>query len=193
MGEASKRLKRALEKNLADLSNGILKRRVYNTFMALKSAHSLDFFRVSMHALHNDLYADAHRVFDTHRDTASICYIRRVAPAAFDRAVKAAGVSVTELEAIAAKLNHIRDRVQFHTDKRDVVEPSTAWKQAALTGNEFIRLTEQAHEVLRLMYLELTGQDRPVPDYHGEDIETILRSYKELHPNAPMSLKPPKQ
>ena len=192
MDEAARRLKRALEKNLADLSNGILKRRAYNSFMALKSAHSLDFFRVAMHALHNDLYADAHRAFDTHRDTASICYIRRVAPAAFERAVKAAGVSVPELEAIAAKLNHIRDRIQFHTDKRDVVEPSAAWKHAGLTGNEFIRLTEQSHEVLRLMYLELTGQDKRIPDYHGNDIEDILHSYKEQHPNAPLSVRPRK-
>jgi hypothetical protein len=192
MDAASKRLERALEKNLADLSNGVLKRRAYNLFMSLKSGHPLDFFRIAMHALHNDLYADAHRVFDKHRDTASIYYIRRRAPAAFERAVEAAGVSVAELEAIAAKLNHIRDRIQFHTDKRAVVEPSAAWAQAGLTGNEFIKLTEQSHEVLRLMYLELTGQDRPIPDYHGEDIEDILHSYKEQHPNAPLSLRPRK-
>ncbi len=186
MAKVSKRLVRAVKKNLNDLSNGILKRRTYNAFMKLRSGHSLDFFRIAIHALHDDLYADAHRVFDTHKDAASICYIRRVAPGPFNRAVKAAGVSVPELEKIASKLTHIRNRVQFHTDKKDVEEPSKVWQDANLSGNEFIRLTEEAHEVLRLLHVELTGENKTVPNYFGEDIEPIMRAYKEAKPNAPL-------
>ncbi|MES2366625.1 MAG: hypothetical protein V4563_12150 [Pseudomonadota bacterium] len=189
MPKFSKRLVRAVEKSLNDLSNGILKRRTYNAFLELRTGHSLDFFRIAIHALHDDLYADAHRVFDTHKDTASICYIRRVAPGPFNRAVKAAGVSVPELEQIASKLLHIRNRVQFHTAKRDVEVPAKVWEDARMSGNEFIRLTEQTHEVLRLVYLELTGENKTVPDYFGEDIEPILRAYKEAKPNAPLRIR----
>ena len=189
MAKVNKRLLRAVEKSLNDLSNGILKRRTYNAFMVLRSAHSLDFFRVAIHALHDDLYADAHRVFDTHKDAASICYIRRVVPGPFNRAVKTAGVSILELERIALKLSAIRNRVQFHTDKKDVEQPFRVWDDAKLSGNEFIRLTEEAHDVLRLLYLELTGEDKTVPDYFGEDIEPIMRAYKEARPNAPLSIR----
>ena len=176
MAKPSRRLLRALEKNLADLSNCILKRRAYNTFMDLHSRHSLDFFRIAMHALRDDMFAEAHRVFDTHKDAASIFYIQRTAPAAFNRALKKSGINFQELQAIAAKLSKIRNRVQFHTAKKDVELPGEVWKDADMSGNEFIRLTEQAHEILRLVNLELAQEDHLVPDYHGEDIEPILRA-----------------
>lgn len=189
MAKFSNRLIRAVEKCLNDLSNGILKRRTYNAFLELRTGHSLDFFRIAIYALHDDLYADAHRVFDMHKDAASICYIRRTAPGPFNRAVKAAGASVSELEKIASKLVHIRNRVQFHTAKKDVEIPARVWADACLSGNEFIRLTETAHEVLRLVYFELTGEDKAVPDYFGEDIEPILRAYKEARPDAPLRIR----
>lgn len=193
MSISNTRLRRAIEKNLADLSNCVLKRRAYNAFMALKTSHSLDFFRITSHALHNDLYADAHRVFDKHKEAASICYIKRVPPKAFSKAVIGAGVSLSELEEIAEKLVQIRDRIQFHTDKRHVVEPSNAWQAASLTGDEFIKLTESSHEILRLMYLDLTGEDRPIPEYHGEDIEPIIRAYKAAHPKALLRIRDAKK
>jgi hypothetical protein len=185
----SKRLVRAVEKNLDDLSDAILQRRTYNAFLAIGSSHSLDFFRVAAHALHDGLYADAHRVFDTHKDAASVWYIRRVAPGVFNRALKVTGISISEIERIAKKLGPIRNRVQFHTAKLDVENPSRAWKEASLTGNDFIRLTEETHEVLRLMYIELTGEDKTVPEYFGKDIEPIMRAYKECHPNAPLHIR----
>jgi len=49
-------------------------------------------------------------------------------------------------------------------------------------------LTESSHEIMRLVYLHLTGRDRRVPDYYGEDIIDIMRAYKEIHPNAPLSI-----
>ena len=176
MAEPSRRLLRALEKNLADLSNCVLKRRAHNAFMDLHSRHSLDFFRIAMHALRDDMFADAHRVFDTHKDTASIFYIQCVVPAAFNRALEKSGINFQELQLIAAKLSKIRDRVQFHTDKKNVEMPEEVWKDADMSGNEFIRLTEQAHEILRLVNLEITQEDSRIPDYHGEDVEPILRA-----------------
>lgn len=193
MSEPSRRLRRSLEKNLADLSNGILTRRAYNAFSALRSGHSLDYFRVAFHAMHDEIYACAHRVFDSHQDAASIWYIRRVEPKAFSRAAKAAQVDPAELESLATKLLPIRNRIQFHTDKRYVEKPKRVWLDAAVTGNEIIRLTEGGHEVLRGMYRDLFGEDRQVPEYHGEDIERIVHAYKAAYPKTPLRLRPPQR
>jgi hypothetical protein len=38
------------------------------------------------------------------------------------------------------------------------------------------------------MYLELSGIDKRVPDYHGEDIGPILRAYKVAHYDAPVEI-----
>ncbi len=182
------KLRRAIERNLASLSNCILKRRAHNKFYELGSAHGLDFFRVALHALHNDLFADLHRTFDKSGDAASLWYVKNLDLGLFNRMAKQANVSVERLEALAEKARHLRDRVHFHIDRRELLEPSAAWATAELTGNEVIELTESAHEVLRLMYLELTGEDKNIPEYHGEDIENILRSYKAAYRDAPLAI-----
>ena len=97
-------------------------------------------------------------------------------------------ISIEELERIVEKLVHIRDRAHFHIDRKDLLEPTKVWSQAGVTGDEFIFLTESAHKVLRRMYQDLTGIDRPIPDYHGEDIINIITAYKEMHPDAPLSI-----
>ncbi|MFO1305649.1 MAG: hypothetical protein U1F54_18120 [Burkholderiales bacterium] len=169
------RLQRAIEKNLADLSNSVLKRRAYNAFLSRRTSHSLDFYRIAIHALHNDMFADASRVFDRHKDAASLWYIHRVTPEDFEAAAKAAGVSLARLGELAAKLHPIRNEVLAHTPKASVVDPTKTWERADMSGNEFIELTEGAYEVLRLLYLQLTGEDRPIPEYSGEDTADIAK------------------
>lgn len=182
------RLRRAIEKNLNGLNNCILKRRVHNKFYELGTAHGLDFFRVAIHALYNDLFADLHRSFDTHQDAASIWYVRNLDSRLFNEALAEVDITLERLEKLAEKTKHIRDRVHFHVDRRDLLEPVSAWRTAALTGNEVIELTEKSHEILRIMYLRLTGEDKPVPEYYGEDVELIVRSYKEAHSDAPLAI-----
>jgi len=95
------KIARALERNLNGLKDCILKRRTYNKFLSLRSAHSLDFFRVAMRALYNDLFADVHRVFDMNKDAASFWYIKRIASKEMEKAAQEAGIDLSELEAIA--------------------------------------------------------------------------------------------
>jgi len=59
-----------------------------------------------MHALHSDLYADAHRVFDRNKDAASFWYIKRIAPKEMAAAAKEAEIDLVELEAIVEKTSH---------------------------------------------------------------------------------------
>lgn len=82
----------------------------------------------------------------------------------------------------------MRERVNFHVDRRTLEDESAPWIEADITGNELIFLSESAHEVLRRMLLDLTGEDRSVPDYYGEDIEKIIRAYRDACPNSPLSI-----
>jgi len=182
------RLEGSLRRVLMELNNCILKRRAFNKLVALKAAHGLSFFRVAAAALQNDLYAGAHRALETHQDSASFWYIRNLAPALIDRAEAKSGISLAEIERLAAKLKPIRDQVHSHVDRSAIDDPDKPWKEADLTGNEFIWLTESAHEVLRQAFLELTNEDSPVPSYDGDDIELIIRAYKKEHPSAPVSI-----
>lgn len=61
-------------------------------------------------------------------------------------------------------------------------------ERSGFTGNELVWLTESAHEVLRRAFLQLAGEDLPVPEYYGDDIENIVRAYKKEHPDAPVSI-----
>ena len=67
-------------------------------------------------------------------------------------------------------------------DRRSISDTSEVWKNAAISGNEFISLTENAHELLRAMMLETFDRDMKLPDYCGADIEKILSAYSERYP-----------
>ncbi len=182
------RLENALKRVLMELNNCILKRRAFNKLLSLKFAHGLDFFRICNTALQNDLYAGAHRALDKHQDSASFWYIRNIAPKLIDDAAKRSKISIAEIERLAEKLRPIRDQVHSHIARSALDNPSKPWEEADLTGDEFIWLTESAHEVLRVALLNLTGTDSPVPEYYGDDIELIMRAYKKEHPDAPLSI-----
>ena len=182
------RLEGSLRRVSLELNNCILKRRAFNRLLLLKADHGLNFFRVSAAALQNDLYAGAHRALEIHQDAASFWYIRNIAPELIDRAAAKAGISIAEIEKLAAKLKPIRDQAHAHVDRSAIDHPDKAWREANLTGNEFIWLTESAHEVLRQALLELTNEDSQVSPYDGEDIELIIRAYKKEHPDAPISI-----
>lgn len=182
------RLESALRHALMELNNCILKRRAFNKLVLLKTYHSLDFFRVAAAALQNDLYADAHRALETHQDSASFWYILNIAPNLIKQAAEQSGISIEEIKRLSEKLKPIRDQVHAHVDRSALDNPDKPWKEAEITGNEFIWLTESAHEVLRKAFLKLTGKDSPVPDYYGDDIESIIRAYQKEHPDAPLSI-----
>lgn len=182
------RLEEALKRVLLELNNSILKRRTYNALLELNSAHSLDFFRVCNAALHNDLYAGVHRALDQHQDSVSFWYIRNIAGTRIGKAATKAGASIQEIERLAGKLKPIRDQVHFHVDRRTLGDPDRPWEEADITGDELIWLMDSAHEVLRTALYDLTGEDCPIPEYHGEDIGPIMRAYKKERPDAPLSI-----
>ena len=182
------RLRPALKRVLLELNNCVLKRRAFNSLMTLETSHGLDFFRICKAALENDLYAGAHRAFDRHEDAVSFWYIENISGKLFTEAIAEAMVDRNRIEELAEKLKNIRDRVHFHADRRDLEAPSKPWQDANMSGNEFIDLTESAHEVLRILNRKLTSVDSVIPNYNGADIEKIIRAYKDEYPDAPLSI-----
>jgi len=128
------------------------------------------------------MFGDAFRVFDMNKESASYFYVKKIAGNRMRAAEDRLGLNLAELEEIAAKLPGIRNRVGFHMDKRSIMNTEKVWEDANLTGNEFIRLTEEIHELLRQMLVDFNGRDMELRDYNAEDIELILGAYREKHP-----------
>ena len=174
----------ALERNLAETSNAILKRRALIGLHSADSSHGLDFFRVVAHALYNDLIAHAARVFDRHPDVASFWYVVRCDEGSARAQASTLGVNLDELGVLADKLKLVRDKTLFHIDKEAVKNPKLVWSCAEIKGDVLGSSLEGAFRVLAGLYFKRHGVKRTVPDYDGSDAPKIIRAYKQLHPEV---------
>lgn len=98
----------ALERNLAETSNAVLKRRALIGLHSADSSHGLDFFQVAAHALYNDLIAHSVRVLDRHPDAASLWYLLRCDEASVRSEARSLGVDLDALGTLADKLTESR-------------------------------------------------------------------------------------
>ena len=174
----------ALERNLAETSNAILKRRALIGLHSADSSHGLDFFRVAAHALYNDLTAHAARVFDRHPDAASFWYVIRCDEATARAQASTLGVDLDALGVLADKLKGIRDKTLFHIDKKAVENPKLVWSSAEIKGGVLGSGLDEAFRVLAGLYLKRSGVARTIPDYDGSDAPIIIRAYKHVHPEV---------
>ena len=174
----------ALERNLAETSNAILKRRALIGLHSADSSHGLDFFQVAAHALHNDLIAHAARVFDRHPDVASFWYLVRCDEASARAQASSLGVDLEELGVLADKLKSVRDKTLFHIDKKTVTNPKLVWSSAEIKGDLLGSGLEGAFRVLAGLYFKRHGITRTVPDFDGSDAPKIIRAYKQVHPGV---------
>lgn len=176
----------ALERNLAETSNAILKRRALIGLHSADSSHAgpLNFFEIAAHALYNDLVAHAARVFDRHPDAASFWYVVRCDEANARAQATALGVDLDQLGALADNLKGIRDKTLFHIDKKAVTDPKVVWAAAQIKGDAFGSGLEGAFRVLAGLHFRRHGVTRAVPDYDGSDALKIMRAYKQAHPEA---------
>jgi len=166
---------RALKRNLAELTNAILKRRALIGMHQADSTHGLDFFRIAEHALYNDILAHAMRVFDRHKDSGGFWYIKKVNEGAMATALTARGVNKDRLETVVSALVHIRNKTHFHIDKGELLDPKMVWLVANLAGDEFEYALRSAFDVLSDLYQKQTGELIDLPEYDGTDIRDLLR------------------
>ena len=184
----SDRFNSALDRNIAETSNAILKRRALIGIFNSQSAHGLDFFRVAEHALYNDLLAHAMRVFDTNKGAASFWYLEKCDHAKFIVAAVESKVDLEALRAITKKLRRIRNKTHFHIDKEAVTNPKLVWSLAEISGDYLGESLESAFKLLAYLAFKRDGIHRVVPDYDGSDVPKIIRAYKQAHPEVPIAV-----
>jgi len=174
----------ALERNLAETSNAILKRRALIGLHSADSSHGVDFFRVAAHALYNDLISHAARIFDRHPDAASFWYVVHCDEASARAQASTLGVGLDALGVLADKLKGVRDKTLFHIDKKTVENPKLVWSSAEIKGDVLGSGLDGAFRVLAGLHFKRHGVARTLPDYDGSDAPKIIRAYKQVHPEV---------
>lgn len=172
---------RALERNLAELSNGHLKRMALIGMSKLNSSHALDFFQITAHALKNDMLSHLMKVFDVHNEATAFRWCFENAGIDFKNKHQS---SVNEIDKITLRLKNIRDKTHFHIDKKKVSNPSEVWSEAKINGDEIECLFENGFLILSELYKMRTGNRIKFPEYDGSDAPKIIRAYKKCHPNV---------
>ena len=174
----------ALERCLAELNNAILERRALIALHEVKSAHGLDFFRISAIALFNDLVSHTIKVFEVSKQVAGFWYLERVNEKAFADAAADLNIDVNRIRRFAKRFRTIRNKTHFHIDKMDVLDPRKVWRRAGITGDELGCILEDGYHLLNRVYETRTGKTKSIPDYRGEDIAMIIRAYAKAHPDT---------
>ncbi len=180
---------RALERNLAELSNAILKRSALIGIDNTHSMHALDFFRIANHALYNDMLSHIMKVFDEHKECASFWWCKTFDEKAFSESVIHNDIDINKIKGLSGRFKNIRNKTHFHIDKNKVSNPKEVWKGEHINGDEVKYLLESGFRILSYIYKAKTGKSRDLPDYDGSDVPDIIRSYKTCFPNTPIILK----
>ena len=173
------RILAAINRNFAEANNAILKLTACNNLNnAGFSCTGMSFFVIADQALYNDMVASAIRIFDDHKEAASLWYIIRCNEAAAQKAAKACNVDIDELRKIVPKLRRIRDKTHFHIDKRTVENPSQVWGDADISGEEFTKALHAAALLLAKIKQDVYGEelDQLTP-YDGSDVKQIIAVY----------------
>lgn len=182
------RLHAAIRRNIAEVNNAILKRRALSALHAVDAAHGLDFFRISAHALYNDLLSHTLKVLDHNSQSATFWYVARAEEARVKAIAKREGISMEEIERLSAPFKDIRDKTHFHIDRDAVMDPAKVWAQAGLTDDELGYVLESVWKLLSGVAREVLGANYEVPEYDGTDVSKIIHAYKAVHPDAPIAI-----
>lgn len=183
---SSDRYVTAVRRNIAETNNAILKRRALIGLHAADSAHGLDFFRLSAHALYNDIISHALKVFERSSQAASFWYIVQTNEALAKRTARGCEVSLEEIDRLSKPFKRLRDKMHFHIDRDAIMDPAKVWAAAGITGDEVGYVLEGAWLILAGIAREVCGESYELPDYDGSDVEKIIRAYKAAHPEVPI-------
>lgn len=143
------RIKRAIQRNIAELQRAILYR---TTMIGLEAAEiSHPYLTLSYYALYNDYISHCIRVFEKHNtrsSSTSFWYIYKKHKSEIENIASTHYIRIQNLEAVSDKLKTIRDKTHFHIDKHGVLDTKTLWKSADLAGNELSNAVDAANTIL---------------------------------------------
>ena len=176
-------LEAAIERNIAELNNAILKLTARDELVKQKLTYArMSFFVVAEHALYNDMLAHAIRVLDEHRDAMSFWYVLRSNEAAVKKSANIAGLDLDKLKILSGKLRLVREKTQFHIDRKAVRNPKSVWQEADITGIVFAEALRAMAATLGHTRQQLFGGElAQVTEYDGSDVSKIVKAYEALY------------
>jgi hypothetical protein len=169
----------AINRNFAEANDAILKLTAYRSLCeAGFSRAGTGFFAIAAQALFNDMIAGAIRIFDDHKDVASIWYVIRCNQPAAQRAAQACGIAIDDLRSIAPKLRHVRDKTHFHIDRKAVTDPSSVWAYADISDDALGNALHNAALLLAKIKQHVSGGELDsIGAYDGSDVRQIINAY----------------
>jgi hypothetical protein len=169
----------AIDRNFAEANDALMELTAYDSLRRARLSDARpNFFAIAEQALFNDMVAGAIRVFDDHKDVASLWYVMRCHRAVAQGAAQACGIDIDELKSITARLRHIRDKIHFHIDRHAVTEPALVWTHANISTGQFSHALHAAALLLAKIRQEVYGgEPESIAAYDGSDVERIIAAY----------------
>jgi hypothetical protein len=179
-------LQASIDRCLAEVNNAILKQVARDTLIRQEIAYvRMSFFVIAEDALYSDMISHAIRVLDEHRDATSFWYILRCNEAAVRCHSARNSLDIEKLKALSAKLRLVREKTKFHIDRAAVRDPKQVWKDADITGAEFIAALHSIAVTLAGVRAELFGGElHRLTEYDASDVPKIVKAYETLHGNV---------
>ena len=138
------------------------------------------FFGIAHDAVFNDMIAHSMKLFDKHRDSASLWYIYSCKRLEVEAPWKDTN-HIDKLEEISKSLKHVRDKTHFHIDKKGVTDTKSIWREANIKPELLGECLSIAYEMLNHIFKLEREFDFPwKPDtYTGEEIPDYIRTLKD--------------
>ncbi|MCA9233021.1 MAG: hypothetical protein KDA57_20410 [Planctomycetales bacterium] len=177
----SPKYKKAIGRNLAELQWVIIHRTTLQGIEQAKPVYHY-FLHSAYTGLFNDYVAHCLKVFDLSIGSASFWYIYRTHEKRVKDFGKASGIDVDELQVVAQRLKHIRDKTHFHIDPEGVLDPKAIWRQADITGKRLAQAVDAVWKILTHLQQLLGLPEVNLPNY-------TIKSAKEaaLRAESPQS------
>ena len=159
------RYSKAIERNLAEMQRAILNRTTLLGIERSKGVGAL-FLQLAYLALFNDYVARCIKVFEQGKKAASFWYIYRSDPGIINAFAKKEKIDLDTINAVSAKLKHIRDKTHFHIDADGVLDTKAIWRDADLTGKQLSKAVDDAWAILVHLQQQLSLPAVTIPPYY---------------------------
>jgi hypothetical protein len=136
-------------------------------------AVGLDFFRVSLNALKEARLLRLIRVLEESKQAASFWYLLKQHPNQVHRAASNVGLDLAALKDLAPRLKTIRDETFIHIDHVGVFDSQAPYRKAAVTHAAVESAIMGLWEAMRLLHLEVLGENLVGDEYSGTDIRWL--------------------
>jgi hypothetical protein len=162
-----------------EMGRAILFLRALRGVVKGETAHGIDFMRLAMFALEDQMIAHMIKVLDG-REQAGFWYLyKKHEKACFEFAAQQY-IALEDITTIVKKLQHVRDKTHFHLDRRGVRDPRTIWKEADISFDALDRAMTASFAILCFLHEKLRGEQFSMPEYDGSDAAPIAK-FAETH------------